>query len=64
MTDTRPGSKLNPSTATTALGKAQVDAMVSASFQFTELWNQLMLGLRSRQGWPTGRDLHQASGLR
>ena len=64
MTDTGSGSKLNPSAATTALGKAQVDAMVSASVQFTELWKQLTLVRRSRQGRPTGHDLHQASGLR
>lgn len=41
MTDTGAWSKRNPSAATAAAGKAQVDAMVSASVQFNERWKQL-----------------------
>ena len=41
MTDTGSGSRRNPSAATAASGKAQVDAMVSASVQFIERWKQL-----------------------
>ena len=64
MTNTGSGSKRNASVATASSGKAQVDALVSASVQFTERWKHLRPVDTPRQGRPTGCDLHQASGLR
>ena len=41
MTDTGAWPERNPSAASAATGKAQVDAIVSASVQFIERWKQL-----------------------
>lgn len=41
MTDTGAWPERNPSAASAATGKAQVNASVSASVQFIERWKQL-----------------------